>query len=89
MFSAPKCASLAFTVSLMPRMNIGRPSPIDTVLPLRVEQADGEVERLVDDHVVGRAHQVGLHLLGHGDEAVAHDFGDDRIGAGCGLSLCF
>src|SRR5262249_30347305 len=43
------------------------------------EQTGGEVERLVDDHVVGGAHQVGLHLLGHGDDAVAHDLGDDRI----------
>ena len=49
---------------------------------LRVEQADGEIERLVDDHVVGGAHQVGLHLLGRGDETVAHDFGGHRIGAG-------
>ncbi len=45
---------------------------------LRVEQPDGEVERLVDDHVVGGAHQVGLHLLGRGDETVAHDFGGHR-----------
>ena len=48
---------------------------------LRVEQADGEVERLVDDHVVGGAHQVGLHLLGRGDETVAHDLGGHGIGA--------
>ena len=48
---------------------------------LRIEHPDGEVERLVDDHVVGGAHQVGLHLLGDGDEAVAHDFGGDRVGA--------
>ena len=69
MFSMPKCAIFALTVSLMPRMNIGRPSPIDTVSPSRVEQPDGEIERLVDDHVVGGAHQIGLHLLGRGDEA--------------------
>ena len=57
---------------------------------LRVEQPDGEVERLVDDHVVGGAHQVGLHLLGRGDETVAHDFGDHRIdamAADCGLGF--
>ncbi len=45
-----------------------------------VEQADREVERLVDDHVVGGAHQVRLHLFGDADERVAHDFSDDRIG---------
>ena len=50
-------------------------------IALRVEQPDGEIERLVDDHVVGGAHQVGLHLLGRGDETVAHDFGGDRIDA--------
>src|SRR5262249_31848283 len=48
-------------------------------LALRREQAGGEVERLVDDDVVGRAHEIGLHLLGHGDDAVAHDLGGDRI----------
>ena len=48
-------------------------------LRLRREQADGEVERLVDDHVVGGAHQVGLHLVGDGDDAVAHDLGDHGI----------
>ncbi len=46
----------------------------------RIEQADGEVERLVDDHVVGGAHQVRFHLFGDANERVAHDFSDDRIG---------
>ena len=48
-------------------------------LALRREQAGGEVQRLVDDHVVGGAHEVGLHFLGHGEDAVAHDLDDDRI----------
>src|SRR4029077_13065133 len=43
------------------------------------EQAGGEVQRLIDDHVVGRAHEVGLHFLGHGEHAVAHDLDDHRI----------
>ena len=43
------------------------------------EQAGGEIERLIDDDVVGGAHEVGLHFLGHRDDAVAHDLGDDRI----------
>src|SRR5262249_33645329 len=47
---------------------------------VRVEQADGEVERLVDDHVIGGAHQIRFHLLGRGDETVAHDFGGHRVG---------
>ena len=34
------------------------------------EEPGGEVERLVDDHVVGGAHEVRLHLLGHGNDAV-------------------
>ena len=33
MSSRPKCLILALTVSAMPRMNIGRPMPIDTVSP--------------------------------------------------------
>ena len=48
-------------------------------LALRREQPGGEVERLVDDHVVGGAHEVGFHFLGHRDDAVAHDLGDHRI----------
>ena len=49
-------------------------------LALRGEQPDGEVERLVHDHVVGGAGEVGLHLLGDGDDAVPHQLGDHRIG---------
>jgi hypothetical protein len=52
-----------------------------------IEQADGEIERLIDDHVVGGAHQVRLHLFGDADERIAHDFGDDRIGRS-GLPRC-
>ena len=44
------------------------------------EQADGEVQRLIDDHVVGGAHEVDLHLLGHRHDAVAHDLDQNRIG---------
>ena len=52
------------------------------------EQAGGEIQRLVDDDVVGGAHEVGLHFLGHRDDAVAHDLGDDRIGlASCARAL--
>ncbi len=51
-------------------------------LALGGEQAGGEIERLVDDDVVGGAHEVGFHFLGHRDHAVAHDLGDDRIGFG-------
>ncbi len=43
-------------------------------------EAGGEIQGLVDDHVVGGAHEVRLHFLGHGDDAVAHDLGDDGIG---------
>ena len=46
----------------------------------RREQAGGEIERLVDDGVVGGAHEVGFHFLSHRDDAVAHDLRDDGIG---------
>ena len=75
----PKCLIFALTVSDMPRMNIGRPRPIETVSPFVGEQADGEVQRLVDDEVVGRARQVGLHLLRHGEQTVADDLDGDRV----------
>ena len=48
-------------------------------LALRGEQAGGEIERLVDDDVVGGAHEVGLHFLGHRDHAIAHDLGHHGI----------
>jgi hypothetical protein len=50
----------------------------DGLAPWR-EQAGGEVERLVDDDVVGGAHEVGFHFLGHRNDAVAHDLRDDGI----------
>src|ERR1017187_6104757 len=46
-------------------------------ITVAIEEADSEIERLVDDHVVRGPHQIGLHLLGRGDEAVADDLGDD------------
>ena len=88
MFSVPKCLILALH-GLAHAADEHRQAEADRHdVAARVEQPDGEVERLVDDHVVGRAHEVDLHLLGHGDEAVAHDFGDDRIGAGR-FRFCF
>ena len=48
-------------------------------LALGGEQPDGEVERLVDDHVVGGAHQVGLHLFAHRHDAVADQLGRHRV----------
>ena len=51
------------------------------------EQAGGEIERLIDDDIVGGAHEVGLHFLGHRDDAIAHDLGDDRIGFGLARAL--
>ena len=38
MFLMPKCLIFAFTVSAMPRMNIGRPMPIETVSPSGVNR---------------------------------------------------
>src|SRR5262249_26761110 len=48
-------------------------------LALRREQTGGEVECLVDDDVVSGAHEVGLHFLGHRDDAVAHDLRDHGV----------
>src|SRR6516162_5990248 len=52
-------------------------------LASRREQTGGEVERLVDDDVVSGAHEVGLHFLGHRDDAVAHDLRDHGIDLAC------
>ena len=48
-------------------------------LALWREQAGGKIERLVDDDVVGGAHEVRFHFLRHGNDAVAHDLRDHRI----------
>jgi hypothetical protein len=37
------------------------------------EDTDGKVKRLVDDHVVGSAHEVGLHFLSNCHDAIADD----------------
>src|SRR5262249_1740061 len=66
--------------------NEGRKADADrNGLAVGREQPCREVERLVDDHVIGGAHEVRLHFLGHGDDAVAHDLGDNRIGLALAL----
>ena len=55
-------------------------------VPARVKQADGEIERLVNNHVVRGAHQHRFHFFGGGDQAIAHQLDGDRVGfaVGCG-----
>ena len=60
-------------------MNIGRPRPMEIVLPSASNRPTVKSSRLVDDHVVGGAHQVGLHLVGDGDDRVADDLGGERV----------
>ena len=36
---------------------------MEIVLPSASNKADGKILRLVDDHVVGGAHEIGLHLI--------------------------
>src|SRR5665811_469437 len=48
-------------------------------ITVAIEEADREIERLIDNHIVRSPHQIGLHLLGRGDEAVADDLGDDGV----------
>src|SRR6266700_6254172 len=86
MLSRPKCLIFALTVSDMPRMNIGSPMPIEIVSPSGVNSPVVK-SSLVDDDVVGGAHEVGLHFLGHRDDAVAHDLGHHRIGLALGTQL--
>ena len=46
---------------------------------VRIEEADGVVERFVDDRIVGGPHEVRFHLIGDRDQRVADDLGGDRI----------
>src|SRR3954462_1693231 len=50
---------------------------------ISIKQPDREVERLVNDHIVSSPHQISLHLLRCGDEAIADNFSDDGIDALC------
>src|SRR6185312_14817357 len=49
--------------------------------PVGGEETAGEIQRLVDDEVIGGTHEIGLHPAGDGEHARAHDLGNDRIGA--------
>ena len=50
------------------------------------EDADGEIESLIDDHVVGGAHEVDFHLLSHCHHAITDDL--DENGIWRGLAVC-
>src|SRR5689334_2430270 len=43
------------------------------------KQSDRKVECFVNDQVIGRASEVGFHLLGHGNKPVANDLNGNRI----------
>ena len=51
---------------------------------LRVDQAAAIVAHLVDHHVVGGLRQRVRHLVGIGDDGVAHDLDGDRMGVVAG-----
>ena len=57
----------------------GQPQPNGDRLACGGVQAHGEIERLINDHVVGGAHEVDLHLLGDSKNAVAHNFGENSV----------
>ena len=47
-----------------------------------IEQPDGKILRLIDDRVIRRAHQIGLHLAGDGDHRAADHLGGERVDPG-------
>ena len=50
--------------------------------PVSCVDSHGEIERFVNNWVVSSTRKVGLHLLGNGNNTVAHDFGYDRVNTG-------
>ena len=52
---------------------------MEIVLPSAIEQPDGEILGLVDDHVVGGAHQIGLHLIGDRHHGAANHLRGKRV----------
>jgi hypothetical protein len=63
-------------------MNIGKPSPIEMVLPVGIEQPDGEILRFVNNHVICGAHEVGFHFIGDRDDRTADHLGGEGIDLG-------
>ena len=47
-----------------------------------IEQTDGEILGFVDDHVVGGAHEIGLHLVGDRHHRAADHFDGKSIHRG-------
>jgi len=44
-----------------------------------IEQADGEVLGLINNRMIRRAHQIGLHLASDRDQSAADHFGGECI----------
>ena len=49
------------------------------------EDSNREVQRLVNDHVVGGSHEVGLHFLSDRHHTIANDLHKNRINRCCAL----
>ena len=79
MFSLPQNAIFALIASDRPRMNIGKPKADGDRVAVGVEQTDGEILGFVDDRVIRRAHQVGLHLAGDRHHRAANHLGGESI----------
>ena len=47
-----------------------------------IEQANGEILGLIDDHVVGGAHEIGLHLIGDRHHSAADHLCGEGIDRG-------
>src|SRR6266481_1130383 len=59
-----------------------------------IEESNGKVLSLVNDHVVGRAHEIGLHLIRDRHHRAADHLGSERIDAAVNFwlrhsHLCF
>ena len=60
----------------------GQPDTDRYGLAFRREEAGGEIQGLVDDNIVGGAHEIGLHLFRHRNDSIADDLRDDGIDGG-------
>ena len=56
-----------------------QPEPDGNGVAVGVEKADGEILGLIDDHVIGRAHEIGLHLIGDRHHRAANHFRGEGV----------
>ena len=59
-----------------------QPEPDGDRVAVAIEKSDGKIFGFVNDRVIRRAHQIGLHLSGDRHQSAANHFGGEGVDAG-------